>query len=98
MSSEDSFDPAQIHEFEWDEVKSRSNVTKHGLGFADATEVFGDAKQYTYRSSSHSSEMRYVSVGLARGRLIAVVFTRRNNNIRIISARADRRTERDKYG
>jgi uncharacterized protein len=89
---------AQIEGFEWDEIKDRSNITKHGIGFADATEVFTDPKQYTYRSSRHANEVRNVSVGMARGRLIAVIFTRRGNNIRVISARAARRAEREQYG
>lgn len=29
-------------EFEWDEAKARSNLTKHGIDFADATAVFED--------------------------------------------------------
>ena len=73
-------------------------LAAHGIDFADATEVFGDPKQYTYRSAVRSSETRYVSVGTASGSLIAVVFTWRGKTVRIISARAARRSERDKYG
>jgi hypothetical protein len=84
--------------FEWDDNKRRLNIAKHGIDFADAAEVFGDPKQYTYRSTARSSETRFVSVGTAAGSLIAVVFTWRGRTVRIISARAARRSERDKYG
>jgi hypothetical protein len=83
--------------FEWDDNKRRANVAKHGIDFVDATEVFADAEQFTYRSP-HRSEERYISVGLARGRLTAVVFTQRGDKLRIISARPARRNEREHYG
>jgi uncharacterized protein len=83
---------------EWDENKRESNIAKHGIDFADAAEVFADPSQYTYRSPHKSDEARYVSVGLARGILIAVVFVRRGNRLRIISARCARHKERETYG
>jgi len=83
--------------FEWDDTKRRANVAKHGIDFVEATQVFADVKQFTYRSP-HRGEERYVSVGLARGRLIAVVFTRRGDRLRIISARRARQIERERYG
>jgi uncharacterized protein len=84
--------------FEWDDNKRRLNIAKHGIDFADATEVFSDPKQYTYRSATRAAEARYVSVGIAAGNLISVIFTWRGKAVRIISARAARRSERDKYG
>ena len=88
----------RISAFEWDDNKRRANVAKHGIDFVDATEVFADPKQYTYRSAPHTSEERYVSVGMSHGSLIAVVFTRRETKLRIISARAARKSERERYG
>ena len=89
---------SRVSAFEWDDNKRRQNIVKHGIDFADATQVFGDPKQYTYRSQGRSAEDRYVSVGLAGGALVAVIFTPRDDRIRIISARAARRVERDRYG
>ena len=83
--------------FEWDDNKRRANVAKHGFDFVDATEVFADPRQYTYRSPYRSGEERYVSIGSVRGRLIAVVFTQRGDKLRIISARPARRNEREQY-
>lgn len=84
--------------FEWDDNKRHSNIEKHGIDFADATEVFDDPNQRTYQSTTGSGEERYLSIGMCRGRLIAVIFTRRGEKIRIISARAARRIERERYG
>jgi uncharacterized protein len=84
--------------FEWDENKRRSNVIKHGIDFADAKEVFRDAAGYTSVSPRRVPERRYVTVGLLKGRLIAVVFALRGQVIRIISARVARHIERQTYG
>lgn len=86
-----------IEAFEWDETKRGANVAKHGIDFVDAVQVFGDPRQLTYRSSHHSGEERFVSIGAVHGKLIAVVFTQRANKVRIISARAARRVERELY-
>jgi len=83
--------------FEWDDTKRQANVVKHGIDFVDAVEVFDDPKQFTYRSPHRSSEERFVSIGVTRGKLIAVVFTQRREKIRIISARPARRIEREQY-
>ena len=87
----------QASGFEWDEAKRRANIEKHGLDFADAVEVFDDVRHYTYTSPVPSAERRYVSVGLVRGLLIAVVSTPRGDKLRVISARPARRNERDRY-
>lgn len=84
--------------FEWDENKRRQNVVKHGIDFADAKEVFYDPAAYTSISPRSIHERRYVIVGSMRGALIAVIFTLRGQAIRIISARAARRIERQTYG
>jgi uncharacterized DUF497 family protein len=31
-------------DFEWDSVKARSNLAKHGIGFEEATTVFDDPR------------------------------------------------------
>jgi uncharacterized protein len=85
-------------DFEWDDNKRRKNVGKHHIDFEDAKEVFYDPAAYTSESPRNVDERRYVTVGLMRGALIAVIFTRRGRTIRIISARAARRSERQTYG
>jgi uncharacterized DUF497 family protein len=84
--------------FEWDENKRRSNVFKHGIDFVDAKDVFYDPAAYTVLSPRAASERRYITVGLMRGVLVAVISTYRGGAIRILSARSARRNERQGYG
>jgi uncharacterized DUF497 family protein len=84
--------------FEWDENKRRANAIKHGIDFNDAKEVFFDPAAYTSLSPRAVSEPRHVTVGQMKGILVAVIFTRRGSAVRIISARAARRNERQTYG
>jgi uncharacterized DUF497 family protein len=82
--------------FEWDATKRLSNVAKHGIDFDDAKQVFADPLHLTYPSTAHPD--RHLAIGMVQGRVIAVVFAQRGDNIRIISARAASRAERSRYG
>lgn len=85
--------------FEWDSRKARSNLVKHGVGFEEASTIFGDPLSLTISDPDHSlREERYITVGKAfTGKLLVVVHTERGNNIRIISARPASRRERKFY-
>jgi uncharacterized protein len=76
--------------FEWDEDKSNANLIKHGIDFEDASEVF-------FRASNRNSEERWIAIGKSRDRIMAVIFTRRNDSTRIISARHPRPDEERAY-
>ena len=83
--------------FQWDSVKARANLRKHGVDFADAVGVFEDPLALTLEDP-HPRENRYVSLGLdLLGRLIVVNWTWREDDIRLISARKARRAERNLY-
>jgi uncharacterized DUF497 family protein len=73
---------AGVREFGWDPIKREANLRKHGIDFEDAVEVF-DGPILAYRSDRE--EERWVAIGSLENRLIAVVFTRRAELIRIIS-------------
>jgi uncharacterized protein len=85
--------------FEWDSRKARSNLSKHGISFEEASTIFGDSFSLTVPDPDHSiTERRYITVGRAfSGNLLVVVHTDRGNNIRIISARRASRRERRVY-
>jgi uncharacterized DUF497 family protein len=83
--------------FEWDEHKRRGNLAKHRIDFADALAVFSDQRGFIYRSEVSTGEERHVAIGMAGERCLAVVFTKREEVIRLISARRARRTERRRY-
>ena len=82
-------------EFEWDSRKSDANLGKHGLDFEEASQIFYGP--VFVRSSDRENEERWIAVGSLDERLIAVVFTRRADSIRIISARRARKDEESAY-
>ena len=83
--------------FEWDENKNISNQKKHGISFETATYVFRDSYYMEIYDFEHSiNEDRYIAIGMV-GDLLCVVFTEREDYIRIISARSATRSERRLY-
>jgi hypothetical protein len=86
-------------EFEWDQRKSRENVTKHGVSFHEAASVFGDPLAITFDDPDHSvGEARFLTFGESRlNRLLVVSHTQRQERTRIISARTTIRRERKIY-
>ncbi|BBF94327.1 BrnT family toxin [Blastochloris tepida] len=91
-------DSLSLHGFEWDELKRSVNVQKHGIDFTDAIRVFEDDRAISVRTYSGSDSVRWVTVGLVDGRLVAVIHAQRNDRTRIISARAARNEEHKVYG
>jgi uncharacterized protein len=85
---------AGVREFGWDPRKREVNLRKHGIDFEDAVEVFDG--QILARRSDREEE-RWIAIGSLENRLIAVVFTRRADVIRIISARRARKNEERAY-
>jgi uncharacterized DUF497 family protein len=77
-------------------LKDAANVTKHGVGFVEATTAFGDPLGTIIVDTRHSfGEERLVLLGQSvRGRLLAVMFTERGDALRLISARPATRRER----
>jgi uncharacterized DUF497 family protein len=85
--------------FEWDLPKARLNLTKPGVAFEEASTVFGDPLSLTIPDPEHSQrENRYITMGKTfNGKLLVVVHTDRDDNIRIISARRVSPRERKVY-
>ena len=81
--------------FEWDENKSKANLSKHGYDFDDASQVFYEP--VVLYPSDRNKEVRWIAVGSLEERLVAVIFTRRGETIRIISARRARKNEERTY-
>jgi uncharacterized DUF497 family protein len=84
--------------FEWDPAKAAANLEKHGVDFADAVSVLSDDLALTVQDPDSESEERFVSLGTdAYERLLVVVYTWRDERIRIISARRATGRERRRY-
>jgi uncharacterized DUF497 family protein len=86
-------------QFEWNENKAASNLSKHEVSFEEAKTVFDDPLYVEFYDPDHSEdEERYLIVGESnRGRLLIVSYTKRGDSIRLISAREVTRTEREAY-
>ena len=85
--------------FEWGEKKARSNLRDHGVSFDEAQTVFNDDFSITIPDPGHSfGEERFLIIGVSHtDRLLVVVFTERDDRIRLISAREAERHERRDY-
>ncbi|WP_416223901.1 BrnT family toxin [Synechococcus sp. CBW1107] len=74
-------------EFEWDERKSNQVFEERCFDFGFAAEAFLDPQAvHPPGSRSYVGEDRFRLYGQARGRLLIVVYTRREGRIRIITA------------
>lgn len=82
-------------QFEWDANKNESNIRKHGVAFEEASKMF--FRERLEKRSDHEGEIRYIAVGEIDNRIIAVIYTPRGENIRIISARKARKNEERAY-
>ena len=84
--------------FVWDEAKRKSNLSKHGLDFNDAYLVYDNPDKCTY-DSSRAGERRWMDIAVAmiQGRLQTLIYTKRGENVRVISFRPASREEREQY-
>jgi uncharacterized DUF497 family protein len=85
--------------FEWDPRKAARNRAKHGVSFEEASSVFGDPLGWIVDDPRHSrGERRHALLGSSeRHRVLTVMFTEREEVIRVISARKATRQERKNY-
>lgn len=73
--------------FEWDDSKNQINIRKHGIPFKIAARVFLDGNRVEFYDDIHSNnEDRYYVLGMVN-KVLFVVYTERDSNIRLISAR-----------
>ena len=80
----------------WDEGKRAANLHKHGFDFADAFLVFEDDHLIlpTYGGSDGA---RWIAIGRIEGDYVALVYTEREDAIRVISMRRARHGERRQH-
>jgi uncharacterized protein len=83
--------------FEWDQKKNKKNLTKHGISFQEAKEIFQNIRLTSIDKRKKYGERREVSLGLLEDIPIIVIHTKRQQKIRIISARKANKKERRKF-
>ena len=85
--------------FEWDPIKAKANLWKHGVSFEEASTALLDPLSKTALDLDHSvEEHRFITFGMsARRRLLVVSYTECDEAIRLISARLATRREQKIY-
>jgi len=83
--------------FEWDSAKEEINVVKHGIDFVQASQIFKCPVLERVDTRKNYGEQRIVAVGEYDGIVLCVVYTRRSDNRRIISAWRASKYDRQKY-
>ena len=82
---------------QWDDDKAASNWEQHGIDFADAATALEDDFAVTVEDTAHD-ESRFVTIGMdALGRILVVIYTWRDDEPRLISARGAGRAEKRQY-
>ena len=83
---------------EFDPVKAKTNLRKHGVSFAHAEQALRDPMALTIEDPDARGEQRFVTLGSdALGRVLVVIHTQREERTRLISARKASRGEADRY-
>ena len=82
--------------FEFERDKSAANKDKHGLDFDEAQELWRDPDLLEIPART-TDEPRWIAIGKAKGTHWSAVFTRRSENIRLISVRRSRDEEVEVY-
>jgi uncharacterized protein len=84
--------------FRFDPAKAVANLRRHGVSFADAEGVLEDPLALTVQDPDSEGETRFITIGMgSAGELLVVVYTERNDEYRIISARRPTRKELKSY-
>lgn len=82
---------------EWDEEKRAANLKKHGIDFADVENIFADEVYTIVDDRFDYGEIRYLSLGLLFGEVVAISHTETDEIIRFISARKAEKHEQETY-
>lgn len=93
------------YNYEWDTLKAKHNLSKHGVDFREACKVFEDPIAVTLfdEESSSTNEERWVTIGEVRDHYYLVVVHTFSNpidnclTIRLISARRATKHEIRQY-
>ena len=85
-----------MHDFEFDNNKSTSNLKKHGIDFDAAQELWVDPELIELQVKSED-EPRFLVIGLIAKKHWSAVITYRGGAIRMISVRRSRKKEVELY-
>ena len=82
---------------EWDEAKRRQTLAERGIDFADVARFDWDSAIYHQDERRDYGESRILAFGFIDADFVSVVYTLRNDALRIISLRRANKRERKVY-
>ena len=75
-------------DFEWDDFKAAENIRNHGVSFSQEALAFRDSFAVEWIDLREDyGEERIILLGMVDNQVLNVVYTEREERIRIISAR-----------
>lgn len=84
--------------FEWDEEKNATNIRKHNIDFVDVPTIFNGPLVVELDERDEYGEERWIGIGFLKNIVVVVVLVeRRQDTVRIISARKANKYERKRY-
>jgi uncharacterized protein len=82
--------------FEFDPIKSESNLKKHGIDFESGTKLWEDPRRLEIPAKT-KEEARFLLIAEHQNEIWSAVYTLRKDRIRIISIRKARKNEKEIY-
>ena len=82
----------------YDPNKREATLLERGLDFDDAAEVFNDFTLDILDERFDYGEERILTIGRLRGRMVVVVWTRRDETRHVISMRKANAREQTRFG
>ncbi len=82
--------------FEYDELKNKINIDKHGIDFKEAQKIWED-KMMLEVFLNFPNEDRYMCIGKIDNKHWSAIMTYREKKVRIISVRRSRKKEIEQY-
>ncbi len=85
-----------LNKFDWDKGNREKNLIKHKVTTSECEEVFFNTPVIEeIPGNNKQGEQRYYALGITnKGKKLTIIFTVRNDKIRVISARSMSRRER----
>lgn len=84
-------------EFEWDEAKRAEIYRKHGVDILEAALIFENEVLEKEDTRRDYGEKRMIALGIADGEVYRVVYTKRNDIYRLITAWKGGQNDREEY-
>ena len=82
----------------WDEGKRRENISKHGIDFREAHEMFDGPILVALDIREDYGEDRFIGLGSIKDRVVVIAYSEpEEDTVRVISLRKANKNEREKF-